>query len=103
MNPFSLKNFKNYGLPLLISFLGFFIGYTQKTNAELEGIHQEQTKITNQVENYATILQRIEEKIDSLAIKVDVNEVDIAKCKEDIDKINIRMDFLEGKGARYKQ
>lgn len=103
MNPFSLKNFKNYGLPLLISFLGFFIGYTQKTNTELEGIHQEQTKITNQVENYATILQRIEEKVDSLAIKVDVNEVDIAKCKEDIDKINIRMDFLEGKGARYKQ
>lgn len=103
MNPFSLKNFKNYGLPLLISFLGFFIGYTQKTNAGLEGIHQEQTKITNQVENYATILQRIEEKVDSLAIKVDVNEVDIAKCKEDIDKINIRMDFLEGKGARYKQ
>lgn len=103
MNPFSLKNFKNYGLPLLISFLGFFIGYTQKTNVELEGIHQEQTKITNQVENYATILQRIEEKVDSLAIKVDVNEVDIAKCKEDIDKINIRMDFLEGKGARYKQ
>lgn len=103
MNPFSLKNFKNYGLPLLISFLGFFIGYTQKTNTELEGIHQEQTKITNQVENYATILQRIEEKVDSLAVKVDVNEVDIAKCKEDIDKINIRMDFLEGKGARYKQ
>lgn len=103
MNPFSLKNFKNYGLPLLISFLGFFIGYTQKTNVELEGIHQEQTKITNQVENYATILQRIEEKVDSLAVKVDVNEVGIAKCKEDIDKINIRMDFLEGKGARYKQ
>lgn len=103
MNPFSLKNFKNYGLPLLISFLGFFIGYTQKTNAELEGIHQEQTKITNQVENYADILQRIEEKVDSLAIRVNTNTANIAKCNEDVDKINIRIDFLEGKGARYKQ
>lgn len=103
MNPFSLKNFKNYGLPLLISFLGFFIGYTQKTNTELEGIHQEQTKITNQVENYADILQRIEEKVDSLAISVNTNTANIAKCNEDIDKINIRIDFLEGKGARYKQ
>lgn len=97
MNPFSLKNLKSYGLPLLISFLGFFIGYTQKTNLKLEGIYDKQTEITYQIENYADILHRIENKVDGLAVKVETNTSDIAKCNRDITNLKYRVTYLEGK------
>lgn len=88
MNPFSLKNLKQYGMPLLISFLGFFIGYTQKTNAKLEGIYEEQTKITYRIDSYADIMSRIELKVDELTKVVD-------KHTDDIEQLKVRINVLE--------
>lgn len=97
MNPFHFKNLKSFGLPLLISFLGFFIGYTQKTDEKIEGIYQEQTKITYQMENNVNILARIELKVDELAGRVEQNTVEIAKHTKEIEKMGLRIDFLESK------
>lgn len=49
------------------------------------------------MENNVNILSRIELKVDELAGRVEQNTVEIAKHTKEIEKMGLRIDFLESK------
>lgn len=99
MNLFSFRNIRTFGPAILVSFLGFFIGYFEKTNEELSTISKEQIKLSYQVADFMKTASQVDGQLKSLSAKVDNIITQTNKNTSDIEKITIRIDYLEGKGV----
>lgn len=97
MNLFNIKNVKTFGPAILVSFLGFFIGYFEKTTHELDVISKEQIKLSYQVSSFMDILAKMDIKIENLDKKVDKVMAQANENAINIEKITVRIDYLEGK------
>ena len=103
MNSLNLSNFRNMAFPLILSILGFFVGNYQKTNAAISEINKTQLEITYQIANSADMLQRIDSAVSEVKHRVEKNSELITKHTDEINKINVRVTYLEGKGVVNKR